>query len=63
MSKAFEAMKKAIQNKEAEALKSAYTRIKAEKAKRYEYHKKYNAKKKEIEDEVIKKAEELGLIK
>ena len=63
MSKAFDLMKKAIESKKDELLRAEISRIQLEKARRYEYHKKYNQKKKDLEDEILKKAKELGLTK
>jgi len=59
----FEKMKAAIESMKAEQIKSEVQRIKIEKAKRYEYHNKYNQTKKDYEAKLIEKAKSLNMIK
>jgi len=59
----FETLKKSISTMKAETIKSEIQKIQIEKAKRYEYHKAYNKKKKDYENELIETAKKMNLIK
>ena len=61
--KLYEKLQKAISNMKADQVEAEISRIQAEKAKRYEYHKKYNQIKKAYETELVEKAKKLNLIK
>ena len=55
--------KKAKRYEYNKTYRKAHPLTKEQKAKRYEYNKQYNERKKAERDEILKKAEELGLIK
>ena len=59
----FEKLNKAISQMKNEEIESEIKRIQAEKAKRYEYHKKYNLAKKAFENNLIVMAKKKNLIK
>ena len=59
----FETLKKSISTMKAEQIKAEISKIQLEKAKRYEYHKAYNKKKKEFENEIFETAKKMNLIK
>jgi hypothetical protein len=63
MATIYEKLQAAVSNMKAEQVKAEVQRIQAEKVKRYEYHKKYNLKKKTYEAKLAEKAKELGLLK